>query len=190
MTEPSLGHAILLAVALQRLLELSWASANARRLVARGGVLVPGDGTPGLVALHAGWLAGILAERTWLSARMPDALAWPVFLALVGVEALRAWTLSTLGRRWTIRVVVVPGEEPVARGPYRFLRHPNYVVVALEVALIPVWLGAWRTAALFALPHAIGLAYRIRREEAAWRETAARPLGRSPEPEGTRAAPP
>ena len=92
-------------------------------------------------------------------------------------EALRAWTLATLGRRWTIRVVVVDGEAPVRGGPYRVLTHPNYVVVTLEMLLLPCLLGAWWTAAGVVVPHALTLAPRIRREEAAWRERAARPLG-------------
>ncbi len=177
MREPLLGHAVLAVVALQRGVELLWATAHARRLVARGGVLVPRDGTAGLVAVHVAWLGGILAERLLLGARMAAGLAWPLGLAFVAVEALRAWTLTTLGRRWTIRVVVVPGETPVAGGPYRFLRHPNYLVVTLEMLLLPVWLGAWWTAAAVIVPHALTLRYRIRREEQAWREVAARPLG-------------
>jgi methyltransferase len=108
---------------------------------------------------------------------MPPGLALPLLFAFLAVEALRAWTLATLGRRWTIRVVVLPGETPVARGPYRFLRHPNYVVVALEAVLLPLWLGCFWTLGLTALPHALALERRIRREEQAWRSLAGHPLG-------------
>ena len=178
MTEPLLGHAILVLTALQRALELIWAGANTRRLLARGAVAVPRDGFLGLLVVHVAWLAAMAIERFVFGARIP---AMPVALALgaalVTTEALRAWTLATLGRRWTIRVVVRSGEAPVASGPYRLLKHPNYVVVTLEMLLLPCLLGAWWTAAAVVVPHAFTLAYRIRREEAAWREVAARSLG-------------
>jgi methyltransferase len=176
VTEPLLGHAILAVVALQRGVEWLVARANAGRLVSRGGVAVPRDGVAGLVAVHVAWLAAIAIERAAFGARMAAPWAVPLGVAVALVEALRVWLLATLGRRWTIRVVVMPGETPVHRGPYRFLRHPNYVVLTLELLLIPAWLGAWWTAAGVALPHAATLAYRIRREEAAWREVAATPL--------------
>ncbi len=185
MTEPLLGNALLLLVSLQRGLEMLWARANTRRLLAAGAHAVPNDGFVGLVVVHVAWLAGMTVERLAFAARMPSL---PVALALGGAllatEALRAWTLGTLGRRWTIRVVVLDGETPVPRGPYRFLAHPNYVVVTLEMLLVPCLLGTWWTAAGVVAPHAITLARRIRREEAAWREQAARPLGRPVSPSG------
>lgn len=178
MSEPWLGHLLVLAVALQRLLEVGWARANTRRLVAAGARRVPRDGSVGLVVVHVAWLGAIAAERLFLSARMPAGLGLPLGATFVAVEALRAWTLLTLGRRWTIAVVVKPGEQPVAGGPYRFLRHPNYVVVTLELLLLPLWVGAWRTALAVVLPHAVTLAWRLRREEQAWKDLGARPLGR------------
>ena len=177
MDEPLFGWAVLLAVLLQRGVELVWARANLAGLLARGGVFVPQDGMTGMVVVHVAWFAGIAAERLFLGARMPAATAVPLLVAVVCVEALRAWMLVTLGRRWTVRVVVLPGERPVRRGPYRFLRHPNYLVVTLELLLIPLWLGAWRTALAVLLPHAWTLRTRLRAEERAWRQVAARPLG-------------
>lgn len=176
-TEPLFGTAVLALVALQRGVEVLFARRNARELVARGAHLADDDGTPVLVVLHALWLAAMAVERAVFGARSPDGTPTAFVVALALVEALRAWTLLTLGRRWTIRVVVVPGEAPVARGPYRFVRHPNYLVVMVEVLLVPLGIGAWRTAATFALPHALALLDRIRREERAWRERGGRPLG-------------
>jgi methyltransferase len=177
VSEPFLGYAIVALVALQRAAELAWAASNASRLLARGGHRVPKEGSAGLILVHVLWLLAMAAERAGLGARIPAGWGWALGVAVALVEVLRAWTLGTLGRRWTIRVVVVPGEEPVARGPYRFLRHPNYVVVTLELLLIPLLVGAWRTALAVVIPHAITLAYRIRREEDAWRALARRPLG-------------
>jgi methyltransferase len=181
VTEPLLGHAILLLVGLHRLLEVAWARSNLLRLVARGGVVASpekgDDGFAALVGVQVAWWMLMAAERLLHGARMPPGLFLPLLVAFVAVEALRAWTLATLGRRWTIRVVVLPGETPVRRGPYRFLRHPNYVVVALEVVILPLWLGCFWTLALTALPHALALERRIRREEEAWRAIAGAPLG-------------
>jgi methyltransferase len=176
VSEPVLGNAILVLVAVQRAVEALWARANARRLVAAGARLVPRDQTAGMIVLHVLWLAGMAIERHAGGARMPPPLVVPLLVVLVATEALRAWTLATLGRRWTIRVVVRAGEAPVARGPYRFLRHPNYWVVLAEVTFVPLWLGAWRAAALAAVPNAVLLLRRIRLEERAWREVAGRDL--------------
>ena len=177
MSEPWLGPAIVLLVGLQRLLELGWAHSNLARLVARGGVVVEDDGFGALVGVQVAWWMLMAAERGLHGARMPPGLFLPLLGAALAVEALRGWVLATLGRRWTVRVVVVPGETPIRRGPYRFLRHPNYVVVALEVVLFPLWLGCFWTLALTALPHALALERRIRREEAAWRTLGGRALG-------------
>jgi methyltransferase len=170
--EPVLGHAIVAAVALQRLAELPFATANARRLAAAGGVVVERDATLGMVLVQVGLFAGLAWERLVVGVRMDERWAWALGAAFVAVEALRAWTLSTLGRRWTIRVVVVPGERPIARGPYRFLRHPNYVVLALEIVVVPLLVGAWWTAAALVLPQLAVIAARVRVEEKAWQELA------------------
>jgi methyltransferase len=178
--EPWLGHAIVLVVALQRAIEALFSRRNLRRLLARGGVRPMRDVTATLVGVHVAWFASMLAERDLLGARMPGpAAAVPLVVGVLCIEALRAWVLSTLRSRWTIQVVVVPGEAPVRRGPYRFLRHPNYVVVLSEVLLVSLLVGAVRSAAVFVPLTAIALALRIRREEAAWREHGGAPLGSS-----------
>jgi methyltransferase len=101
-----------------------------------------------------------------LGARIPA--SWPIWLALFGLgQFLRLWAIRTLGRFWTVRVWVVPGTTPVRRGPYRYLRHPNYLGVALELLAAPLLFGAWRTAVLATLANLLVLAIRIRVEERA-----------------------
>ncbi len=85
----------------------------------------------------------------------------------LGAQALRWWAIATLGERWSTRILVVPGEPPVIRGPYRWLRHPNYLAVILEMALVPLAWGAWRIAVVFSLGNALLLALRIPAEERA-----------------------
>lgn len=154
-------------VAVQRLSELAISRRNQRALLARGAREVGASHYPWMVALHASFLVSCLAE-VWLLGRpfrLPLALgALAVLAAALG---LRCWTLRTLGGRWTTRVVVLPGEPPVTAGPYRWLRHPNYLVVVLELAAIPLVHGAWLTAALFGLANLALLRLRIAVEEAA-----------------------
>ena len=154
----SLGVLILALVTLERLAELPWAEANRRRLVAGGGYEVGAGHYPAIVLVHALWLATL-----WVLAP-----GRPVNLYLLAAFALvevgRIWVLATLGRRWTTRIIVVPGETLVARGPYRFLAHPNYLVVALEIALLPLVFGLWEVALAFSLLNAVVLTIRIRAE--------------------------
>jgi len=117
-----------------------------------------------MVALHTAWLVGLwfLADGRPMSAG---------FLAIYALlQVFRGWILVTLGRRWTTRVIVVPGEVLVARGPYRVVRHPNYVVVAAEIACLPLVFGLWWYAALFTLLNAAILYVRIRVEDEALRQ--------------------
>ena len=160
----SLGILILALVTLQRLAELPWAEANRRRLIAAGGREVAPGHYPLIVLIHAAWLGAM-----WMLApgRPINLLLLSAFLI---VEALRIWVLATLGRRWTTRIIVVPGETLVARGPYRFVSHPNYLVVALEIALLPLVFGLWQVALVFTLLNAAVLAVRIRAENRALAE--------------------
>jgi methyltransferase len=154
--------AILLAyLTVQRLAELWWAKQNEARLIALGGIEYGRSHLPLMILFHAGWMAGL-----WLLAY--DRPVEPVFLALfVVLQLARFWVLATLGRRWTIRIVVVPGERLVARGPYRFFRHPNYAVVTGEIAVVPLALGLPAYALIFSVLNAGMLAIRITAENAA-----------------------
>jgi methyltransferase len=157
---------LLTLVTLERLGELWLARRNTAALLAAGGREVAPGHYPLIVALHAAWLGGL-----WLFARdQPLQFAWlSVFLVL---QVLRAWVLLTLGRRWTTRIIILPGAPLVRRGPYRFLSHPNYLVVAGEIAVLPLCLG-WPSYALaFSLANALVLAIRIRAENAALRSEA------------------
>jgi methyltransferase len=155
------GAILLLYLTVQRVAELWWARENERRLFAAGGIEY---GMPHLlliVLVHAAWMAGL-----WALAY--DRSIDPVFFALfVVLQLARFWVLLTLGRRWTIRIIVVPGERLVARGPYRFLRHPNYAVVCGEIAVVPLALGLPIYALVFSVLNAVVLAIRIPAENAA-----------------------
>jgi methyltransferase len=152
---------ILALVTLQRLGELVIARRNTRALLARGAY----EAAPGhyslIVAVHTLWLAALW----WLAPG--KAVSWPLIGLFLLLQLGRLWVLATLGRRWTTRIIVVPGEQLVARGPFRFVRHPNYLVVIGEIAVLPLAFGLWQAALLFSLLNAAVLAIRIRAEEKA-----------------------
>jgi methyltransferase len=153
--------AILGLVTLQRLGELVLARRNTDRLLARGGYEVGREHYPLIVGLHAAWLA-VLWLLGW---DRPVSIPWLVtYLVLQG---LRAWVLATLGERWTTRIIVLPHAPLVARGPYRFVSHPNYAVVAGEILLLPMVFGLPEVAIAFSLVNALVLALRIRAESRA-----------------------
>ncbi len=157
-----LAQIVTLLVALQRLAELGYARRNARRLLAAGGVEHGAGHYPLFVALHGAWLVALFVL---VPAEAPA--DWGL-LGLYGLLQLgRLWVIASLGRRWTTRVIVVPGAPLVTRGPYRFLRHPNYLIVALEIPVLPLAFGAWQIALGFGLANLALLAWRIRIEERA-----------------------
>ena len=154
----TLAAAILALVTLQRLGELVLARNNTRALLARGAFEVGATHYPFIVAVHVAWLAAL-----WVFGRNQ-----PVnLLALAGfvvLQGLRVWVLATLGSRWTTRIIVLPGEPLITSGPYRFLSHPNYAIVALEIALLPLALHLPMLATVFTFLNAAGLVIRIRTE--------------------------
>jgi methyltransferase len=155
------GAVLLAFLTAQRLAELWWAKQNEARLLAAGGIEYGGSHLPLIILFHAAWMTGM-----WVLAY--DHSVAPVFLGLfIVLQLARLWFLATLGRRWTIRVIVVPGEHLVARGPYRFLRHPNYAVVSGEIAVVPLALDLPLYALIFSILNAIVLLIRIRAENAA-----------------------
>ncbi|MFJ3704248.1 MULTISPECIES: isoprenylcysteine carboxyl methyltransferase family protein [Streptomyces] len=159
--------ALVLAVAAERLAELAVALRNTRWSLARGGTEAGRGHYPAMVALHTGLLVACLAE-TWLAGRpFPALFGWAMVAVVTAAQALRWWCVRTLGRRWNTRVVVIPGMPPVTGGPYRRLRHPNYVAVAAEGAALPLVHGAWVTAVLFTVFNAALMAVRIRCEDGA-----------------------
>jgi methyltransferase len=156
-------------VAVQRLFELVLARRNERRARARGAVERGQRHYLLIVALHTLWLVCTLVEGLL---RGPDIPAfWPVPLALfLLVQPLRYWAIFTLGERWNTKILVLPGEKPVRRGPYRYLDHPNYVVVIVEILTFPLIFGAWITALVFTVLNAAILSLRIREENRALSE--------------------
>ncbi len=150
---------ILAFVTLQRLSELIIARQNTKGLLAKGAVEHGASHYPVMVLLHATWLSGLW----WFG--WNASVVWPFMLIYILLQAFRIWILASLGSRWTTRILTVPNETLVARGPYRFMRHPNYALVLLEVPLLPLALGLNAYALLFGLLNVAMLTWRIRIEE-------------------------
>lgn len=162
MIEFGTPQMVVLLVATQRLAELVVAQRNTKRLLQEGGREIGARHYPLFILLHGGWL---VAMFLLVPSNAPVSL--PLLAAFVVLQLLRVWIVATLGRFWTTRIITVPGAPLVRRGPYRFLRHPNYVVVIGEIALLPLAFGAWQIALLFSLLNLALLWHRIRVEDAA-----------------------
>jgi methyltransferase len=160
----TLALVVLMLITVQRGSELVIARRNTRELMRMGAVEHGSSHYPVMVALHASWLAGL-----WFWG-WNAVLTWPFLLAYAALQPLRFWILASIGRRWTTRILAVPGETLVARGPYRFLRHPNYALVLLEVPLLPLAFGMTNFALAFGVLNVAMLAWRISVEEAALRK--------------------
>ena len=158
---------LLLLLACERGAELVVSRRNARGALAEGGVETGRRAYAIMVAVHALFPLACAAEVLFLSRPFPGAAGFVALAVALGAQALRWWAVATLGKRWSTRVIVVPGAAPVTRGPYRFLRHPNYLAVVLEMAAVPLIHGAWLTAAVFSALNAALLAHRIPAEERA-----------------------
>jgi len=153
-----------------RLVELRIANRHRKSLLARGAVEVGAGHYPFMVLLHTAWLVACPLE-VWLLGRPFLPLLGAVSLvAFLGAMALRYWVIATLGERWTTRILVLPGAEPVEGGPYRFTRHPNYLAVIVEILSLPLVHTAWITALVFSLANALLLRVRIAAEERALSE--------------------
>jgi methyltransferase len=156
-----LAPLVLALVTAQRLGELVLARHNTRRLLARGAIEIAPGHYPAIIACHTLWLAS-LWRFGW---SRPLEVWWLVLFCLL--QVMRCWILATLKSRWTTRIIVVPGETLVRRGPYRFIPHPNYAVVVAEIACLPLVFGLWRVALGFTLVNAVVLFIRIRAENRA-----------------------
>ena len=142
---PRVAAAAVSVLAVQRLGELAWSKRNERRLRERGAVEYGRSHYPAMVMLHAGWLTSTLVE-TRRPSPVPANVRALALGAFVVAQPLRYWAIASLGDRWSTRVLVPPGEPPLTTGPYRYIGHPNYVAVVIELAAMPLALGAWRTA--------------------------------------------
>lgn len=172
LTTHSAYLALIGLVVLERLVELVITRRNAARLRARGGLAVGDRHFPFMVVLHTGLLVAAPAEVLLLDRPFVPWLGWTALAVVAGTMALRYWAIATLGDRWTTRVFVVPGEGPVTNGPYRYLRHPNYLAVILEVAALPLVHTAWLTALVASVLNLWMLRVRITVEENALDEAA------------------
>jgi methyltransferase len=160
-------YLLILAIGIERLVELIVSKRNARWAFAHGGEEFGRGHYPVMVAIHSALLLGCIGEVWALHRPFIAWLGWPM-LALVALsQALRWWCVATLGRRWNTLVIVVPQAPLVRRGPYRWLHHPNYVAVVVEGVALPLVHTAWLTAACFTLANALLLTVRIRVENAA-----------------------
>ncbi len=154
-------------VGLERLVELVLSRRNARRARAAGALETGRGHYPVMVAFHSLFLICCAAEAILVPRTFPGRLGWLALGVALAAQGLRYWAVASLGVRWNTRVLVWPGLPPVTSGPYRFLRHPNYLAVVLEMASVPLVYGAWVTALVFSLANALLLRVRIRSEEQA-----------------------
>jgi methyltransferase len=153
---------ILALVAVQRLSELWLARTNAQRLIAHGGREVGARHYPLFVLLHASWLLAVLLTTPW--ATQPN---WLLVALFALMQFARFWVVATLGRYWTTRIITVDNAPLVRRGPYRWVRHPNYWVVSVEIVVLPLAFGNWPVALVWTVLNALLLRHRIRLEEQA-----------------------
>ena len=155
------GIAVLAFVTLQRLAELALSQRNTKRLLARGGYEAAPGHYPFLVTLHASWLAVL-----WLLGPGPPVELVPLVLFAI-LQLGRLWVIATLSDRWTTRIIVLPGAPLVKTGPYRWVDHPNYLIVIGEIAVLPLVFGLPMVAILFSLLNGLLLWVRIRDENQA-----------------------
>jgi methyltransferase len=155
------GGWLVVFIAVERLVELSVARRNTARLLAAGAIEFGRAHYPFIVALHVTWLAALWFLGYYHNV---DRIFLAIFIILQGA---RLWVVSSLGSRWTTRIIVMPGAPLVSRGPYRLMRHPNYAIVVAEIAVVPLALGLPVLAIVFSLINAALLLWRIRIENAA-----------------------
>jgi len=157
-----LALAIVAFVALERVIEVLISLRNTRALVAQGAVEHGASHYPVIVALHVAWFAAIIAFLP-----RPVEVRWLWIAVFAGLQIARVWTMASLGKWFSTRIVTVPGAPLVTRGPYRFMRHPNYAIVVGEIAALPLAFGEWEIALVFSVLNAAMLAWRIRIEDRA-----------------------
>lgn len=162
-------YAILItAVVVERIAELVVSQRNAKWALSQGGVESGRGHYPPMVALHTGLLAACLLEVFLGDRPFVPALGWPMLAMVIAAQGLRWWCIATLGQRWNTRVLVIPGLALVAAGPYRWMRHPNYLAVVVEGIALPLVHSAWMTAVAFTVLNAVLLLrFRIPAEERA-----------------------
>lgn len=167
ITGQVLFSALVVLVAAERVVELVMCRRHRRWARGQGAVEYGRRHYPAMVVLHTGLLVGMLIEVWWAQRDFAPVLGWSMLVIVAAAQALRWWCIRSLGRRWSTRVLVIPGLPLVASGPYRWLRHPNYVAVVAEGVALPLVHGAWLTALVFSVGNALVLAVRLRVENTA-----------------------
>ena len=155
-------YLILALVVLQRLIEIAYAQRNTRLLVARGAVEAGRAHYGLIVSLHAAWLVAIV-----LLLPVDASIHWIPLAIFILLQIGRLWVIATLGPYWTTRIITLEGAPLVRAGPYRFVRHPNYLIVAGEIAMLPLAFGEWSVCLVFTILNGAVLTWRIRQEDAA-----------------------
>lgn len=158
---------LLFAVGVERLAELVLAQRNLAWSRARGGIEIGAGHYPVMVALHLALLVGCVVEVTVMQRPFIPALGWSMLALVIAAQGLRWWCITTLGRQWNTRVVVIPGAPRIDGGPYRWISHPNYVAVAIEGLALPLVHSAWFTALAFTTLNAMLLSTRVSVENSA-----------------------
>lgn len=151
-----LAQWLVIAVALQRLAELFLAQRNTRRLLAEGGQEVGRGHYFWIVGLHSAWLVALFA---FIPPNTEGNLS--LLAAFLLLQLARIWVIASLGKYWTTRIITLPAAPLIARGPYRWMRHPNYIIVALEIAFLPLAFGEWILAVIFSAANAAAMVIRI-----------------------------
>ncbi|MEN9835728.1 MAG: hypothetical protein RL011_1921 [Pseudomonadota bacterium] len=154
----------------ERIIELAVSNRNAAWSFQRGGVEYGADHYKWMVAMHTAFLFAIVGEYLIFGSSLPAVIQVSGMVAATVCQIMRWWIIETLGAQWNTRVIIVPGAGRVNKGPYRFLNHPNYVVVAIEMAMLPLIFGSWRTAILFSILNTWMMWIRIRVENRALKQ--------------------
>ncbi|MCR8935844.1 isoprenylcysteine carboxylmethyltransferase family protein [Brevibacillus laterosporus] len=158
---------VLVIVIFQRCIELVIARRNARYMKEAGGYEVAAGHYKWIVSLHVGFFISLIGEVLLrVSTDSIPFYFWP-FCVFCLAQILRIWSIRSLGHFWNTRIFVLDGKKPIVRGPYRYIRHPNYLVVFIEVGMLPLTFGAWKTALIFTVANAMIVSVRISAEEQA-----------------------
>lgn len=158
---------LIVAVGVERIVELVVSQRHVRWAFERGGVEVGKGHYPAMVVLHVGLLVGSLVEVLVIGRVFLPWLGWSMFVGVICAQSLRWWCIRTLGPQWNTRIVVIPGAHRVTTGPYRYFDHPNYVAVVVEGICLPLVHTAWITATVFSVCNAFVLRVRLREEKRA-----------------------
>jgi methyltransferase len=150
---------------LQRLSELYVSHKNEKWLSANGGIQYGQKHYPFMIALHAAFIGSIIAEYWW---RGGTPVHWLFLVLYLLVLSFKYWALRSLGNYWNTKIYRIPGAEPVKKGPYKLFKHPNYMEVVCEIAIIPLIFHLYYTAIIFSVLNAIMLWVRIRAENKIW----------------------